>query len=268
MLILPLETNGVILGLELSFKDEKHKKEVLQADKINTPANNISIGKTSFKRLENYTKFDKNPLAITRFIRNALYNSNINTVQITTNNYTNSEFYDVYQVPVPFSISTEEIDILYGSMVNAIRLTQPEKRQGEILSFKKIGLTNLFTEEVVQDMIILKENVTDLEQYHQLLQQNGYEDQLIALDFLDQLNFTIKNETVMTTRSLEATIRSFSLLHNNVNKKLQNYNQVAKENRNCYDLLSTAHNLVYNYSLSWPILTEEDKKILLKRMSK
>ena len=267
MVVLPLVAEGVILSLEVSFKQQQVKKEALQADKENAPINNIIVGKDSLQRLDNATAFDRNAPAITQLIRRYLYNNSTDVIQLTTSNYQNKDFYDIYTIPSPPHLSIPAIDSLYGYLVNDVRLSQPDAPRGKFLSLKKLGIDQLFSQEILQQISSIKQQYPRHDEYIDALKRQGYQWQVELLQFFNDLNFTILDETIMSTKNMQTTLQGLAPLHSKVDKPLKQYYQTAQDNYESYILLSTAHHMIYDRALSWPSLSPEQQKILLKRVS-
>ena len=121
--------NDVILKVTINFKDLEVKKDILDSGAKDVKESDIIIGKNHLKAYEDNKKTITNPKAITDFIRrNINYGSkNANYIEVNTKRYKDRDFYDTYIVPAPSYKPNEVNDYIYGTLVNNIRLSSPDK---------------------------------------------------------------------------------------------------------------------------------------------
>ncbi len=266
MIVLPLIVNDMIFSLDLSFKKIQRRKEVLQADKINLPANDLVVGKVSLKEGNN-PLYDKNAIAVTRFIRKFMVNNYVKSLYITTSNYHQTDFYDVYKVPCPPNYSYPVIDFLYGNLVNDLRLRDPEKEKAKMISLKQIGMDELFNDDVLDDLLKIKKECHNHEEFVNKITEHGYGLQVQILQFLDTLDFKIIDQTLLSIKNLDIVANSFQAIPNRIDKQLAFYRQLARDNYQSYTVLARANHIIHDKPLTWPMLSVKQQKILQKKVA-
>ena len=96
--------------------------------------------------------------------------------------------------------------------------------------------------------------------------KEGYNKQIEILDFFNSLDYEIKDSDVILTSELDSVITFFNTTKNE-RKTLTNYKNIASTNYEHYMSLAAFNNLVYNKNLEWPVLTEEQQKILIRKLN-
>ena len=264
MLLLPMTLKDVTLNINLNFKDTVIKQDQLDAKMIGITPSDVIIDKYNLNSLDTKDYYDHNPAALTHFIRkNISYNGHdINTIQVTTKKYKDTDFYDVYTLPVPPYYQNDVTDYIYGSLVNSIRLNSQEKNKKRYLSLEKLGIDTLFSNEFITRASALKnKTLTNLELKDRLTDE-GYGKQLEILDFFNNyLSCDVDNEALLLTSELDNVLDFFSPQLKE-GKVLLKYKNIAAGNYDCYLLLGTLNNIIYNKPLDWLILSNEQQKTL------
>ena len=80
---------------------------------------------------------------------------------ITTRQEANSSAYDVYEVEQPPKKVNDALDSLYVSAITDMRKEIPGNKRGRYLSFKKIGLDEVLTDEKIQMLERIVNDVKD-----------------------------------------------------------------------------------------------------------
>ena len=115
MIVLPLASEKGISTFEVGFQAEDKRAEILQADKIQLPASDIAIGRDHLSQMLSLESYKDKPEELTKWIRkNAAYNPRARVIYVTTGNYENTDFYDVYKLPLPPEKPNILVDFLYG----------------------------------------------------------------------------------------------------------------------------------------------------------
>ena len=269
MISLPLMINDVILKVTINFKDLEVKKDRLDSGAKDVKESDIIIGKTHLKAYEDTKKPITDPKAITDFIRrNINYGSeNANYIEVNTKRYKDRDFYDTYIVPAPSYKPNEVNDYIYGTLVNNIRLSSPDKIKKTNISLASIGFDELFNGEFYNKIANIKNNNPNQLYIRNSLINAGCERQLQILDFFNELDYEIsRNSDVILTYELN-TVSDFFKDSNKLNNILTNYKTIASNNYDSYMYLATLNSLVNGKNLDWPILSEEQQKILIKRLN-
>lgn len=269
MISLPLMINDVILKVTINFKDLEVKKDRLDSGAKDVKESDIIIGKTHLKAYEDTKKPITDPKAITDFIRrNINYGSeNANYIEVNTKRYKDRDFYDTYIVPAPSYKPNEVNDYIYGTLVNNIRLSSPDKIKKTNISLASIGFDELFNGSFYEKLASIKNKNSNPIYIRNSLINTGCERQLQILDFFNELDYEIsRNSDVILTYELN-TVSDFFKDSNKLNNILTNYKTIASNNYDSYMYLATLNSLVNGKNLDWPILSEEQQKILIKRLN-
>ncbi len=269
MISLPLMINDVILKVTINFKDLEVKKDRLDSGAKDVKESDIIIGKTHLKAYEDTKKPITDPKAITDFIRrNINYGSeNANYIEVNTKRYKDRDFYDTYIVPAPSYKPNEVNDYIYGTLVNNIRLSSPDKIKKTNISLASIGFDELFNGSFYEKLASIKNKNSNPIYIRNSLINAGCERQLQILDFFNELDYEIsRNSDVILTYELN-TVSDFFKDSNKLNNILTNYKTIASNNYDSYMYLATLNSLVNGKNLDWPILSEEQQKILIKRLN-
>lgn len=269
MISLPLMINDVILKVTINFKDLEVKKDILDSGAKDVKESDIVIGKTHLKAYEDSKKPITDPKAITDFIRkNINYGSeNANYIEVNTKKYKDRDFYDTYIIPLPSYKPNEVNDYIYGTLVNNIRLSSPGKIKKTNISLASIGFDKLFNGKFYEKLASIKNNNSNPLYIRNSLMNDGYEKQLEILDFFNTLDYeNSKNSDVLLTEELN-TVNAFFSDSSKINRFLTNYKDIAINNYDSYMYLATLNTLVNGRNLEWPVLSEEQQKILIKKLN-
>lgn len=269
MLSLPLMINDIILKVTINFKDLEVKKDRLDSGAKDVKESDIVIGKTHLKAYEDSKKPITDPKAITDFIRkNINYGSeNANYIEVNTKKYKDRDFYDTYIIPLPSYKPNEVNDYIYGTLVNNIRLSSPGKIKKTNISLASIGFDKLFNGEFYEKLASIKNNNPNPLYIRNSLMNVGCEKQLEILDFFNTLDYeNSKNSDVLLTEELN-TVNAFFSDSSKINNFLTNYKDIAINNYDSYMYLATLNTLVNGRNLEWPVLSEEQQKILIKKLN-
>ena len=91
--------------------------------------------------------------------------------------------------------------------------------------------------------------------------------QLEILDFLNTLDYeNSKNSDVLLTDELD-TVNAFFNDSNKINNFLTNYKNTSINNYDSYMYLAALNTIVNGKNLEWPVLSEEQQKILIKKLN-
>lgn len=269
MLSLPLMINYVILKVTINFKDLEVKKDRLDSGAKDVKESDIVIGKIHLRAYEDSKKPITDPKAITDFIRkNIDYNSeNADYIEVNTRKYKDRDFYDTYIIPAPSYKPNEVNDYIYGTLVSNIRLSNPDKIKKTNISLANIGFDELFNGEFYERLASIKNSNPNSLYIRNSLMNAGCEKQLEILDFFNTLDYeNSKNSDVLLAEELN-TVNDFFSDSSKINRFLINYKDIAINNYDSYMYLATLNNLVNGRNLEWPVLSEEQQKILTKKLN-
>ncbi len=269
MISLPLMINDVILKVTINFKNLEIKKDRLDSGVKDIKDGDIVIGKTHLRAYEDSKKPITDPKAITDFIRRNINYSNdtINYIEVNTKKYKDRDFYDTYLVPIPSYKPNEVNDYIYGTLVNNIRLSSPDKIKKTNVVLANIGFDELFNGEFYNKITSIRNTNPNPLYIRNSLINSGFEKQLEILDFFNSLDYeNSKNSDVLLTSELD-TVNTFFKDSNKINNFLTNYRNIAAGNYDSYMNLAAFNNLVNGRNLDWPVLSLEQQKILIKKLN-
>ena len=261
--------NDVILKVTINFKDLEVKKDILDSGAKDVKESDIVIGKTHLRAYEDSKRLITDPKAITDFIRrNINYGSeNANYIAVNTKKYKDRDFYDTYSIPAPSYNPNEVNDYIYVTLVNNIRLSSPDRIKKTNISLASIGFDELFNGEFYNKIASIKNNNPNPLYIRNSLMNAGCEKQLEILDFFNTLDYeNSKNSDVLLAEELN-TVNAFFKDSSKINNFLTNYKDIAINNYDSYMYLATLNNLVNGRNLEWPVLSEEQQKILIKKLN-
>ena len=268
MISLPLMINDVILKVTINFKNLEVKKDRLDSGAKDIRDCDVVVGKTHIKAYED-NKTINNPRDVTDFIRrNTNYTNNgPSYIEINTKKYKDRDFYDTYIVPVPSYKPNPVNDYIYGLLVNSIRHSNPDNIKKVSLSLANLGFDELFNGDFYNKLTGIKTNNPNSIYVRNSLINQGYEKQLEVLDFFNELDYEISEiSDVILTNEFD-TVNKFFKDTKKINNFLDSYKDMAINNYESYMNLAALNNLVYGKNLDWPTLSEEQQKILIRKIN-
>ncbi len=274
MLVLPLMIKDVVLKVTVNFKNVEVKRNILNSGVKDIRYSDIVVGKNHLKAYENGNKIIADPKAITSFIRKSINydNDDVSFVEVNTKKYKDSDFYDTYIVPIPSykdGDNYNEInDYIYGMLINSIRFSDPEPdRIKKIdLSLSSLGFDELFNGDFYNRLERIKNNNPNPLYIRNQLINAGYTKQLEVLDFFNNLDYEISQNSDVLLIDEFNTVNDFFKDSNKINRFLNNYKSMAISNYESYMNLAALNSLVNGRNLDWPTLSEEQQKILIRKM--
>lgn len=268
MLCLPLVINNVILKVNINFKDIDIRKNILNSKAKDITSSDIVVGKVHLKAYEDNNKIMTNPKMITSFVRkNINYNNEgINFIEVNTKNYKDKDFYDTYIIPAPSYNENEINDYIYGLLINSIRLSRPDNIKRKDLSLAEIGFDELFNGEFYSIVERAKNNNQNFLYIRNQLINAGFRKQVEVLDFFNNLNYDISENSEVILASEFDSVKAFFTDNEKMNKFLNNYRDLAVKNSESFMNLVTFNNLVNGRSLM-PMLSSEQQKKLIKKLN-
>ena len=257
MLILPIVNRNRILNVEVRLKNaEKIRTGIRFSD---AGESDVLVNGRRFSE-SSYAK-DGTDKAVLDFIRNTSL-MHKRSFLITTREDAHSDVYDVYEVEQPHRKVSDGFDNLYVSAITDMRKELPNSRKGRYVSFQKLGLGDIFTDEKIGTMQDIVEVAQDSSQWPVLFERNGVFDMVEALDFLNQFDCTVVSESSIQEDTLQGMIEALRKINTNDTKGLCNYYNIALGNRDVYSKLSQVHKLVYDKPLT--LIQSEKQKQLVK----
>ena len=268
MLQLPMTIKDITVNVTINFNNITVEKDKLDSRAIGLEASDVVVDRTNIKSLGNEEYYSKNHQALTNIIRKNINYSNraVTNIKVTTKKYKDSDFYDVYYLPLPPFATNPITDYIYGALVNSIRLSTPDLEKKVYLDLHKVGFDNLISKDFLKHLLTLKNNFLDPYKKKKKIRKDGYGSQLEVLDFLNSLNYEIDNDDFIVTSEIDNVI-NFLSRDSKEGRKLANYKNMAMSNYESYLALGTFNNIVYNRPLAWPSLSLDQQKTLRLKLN-
>ena len=268
MLQLPMTIKDITVNVTINFNNITVEKDKLDSRAIGLEASDVVVDRTNIKSLRNDEYYSKNHQALTNIIRKNINYSNraVTNIKVTTKKYKDSDFYDVYYLPLPPFATNPITDYIYGALVNSIRLSTPDLEKKVYLDLHKVGFDNLISKDFLNHLLTLKNNFLDPYILEEKIRKDGYGSQLEVLDFLNSLNYEIDNDDFIVTSEIDNVI-NFLSRDSKEGRKLANYKNMAMSNYESYLALGTFNNIVYNRPLAWPSLSLDQQKTLRLKLN-
>lgn len=248
MIVMPIlnkNKNGVskIYNVRVSLKNATKVKEstILKG----YGESDIIINGTSFNN-STYNKKGIEPNATVNFLREYNYRECKKEFLITTRENPDSTLYDLYNVEMPPRKITAGLDNLYGSMILDMKKELPGSKKGKYISLRKLGIEKNLTNEKIdklKEIMNLKENET---RKSDLMQLNGVSDLQNTVNYMQNFDYIIINESTIPEEQLNLILNSFSKIKTKDFKNLSKYYEIAKENRDVYTKLTMINKILYN----------------------
>ena len=265
MLVLPIintskNKNSYLYFVEvLLSKANKVKEGVIVR---NLEESDVVMNGTSFNQSVYNTKgIDAN--VVVNFLRNYNYKANKKEFLITTRQYSDSELYDLYSVPIPPRKIAAGLDNLYGSAIVDMKKEIPGTKKGRYLSLKKLGVDRHITEEKLEKLKILTDQEYDKNKRADLFQLNGVSDLPKTIDFMRLFDCTIIEEATLSEDQLKKMISSLEYVNTRDYKYLSRLYEIAKENQEVYQKLTNISKIIDKRPLHL-IKSNKKQRVLVK----
>ncbi len=260
MIIIPIINNNKIkqVKIELSniYKIEK------ETDHNNIEANDVIVGSTSFKNSRYNTK-NQSISSILDFIRISNIHNTSSTL-ISTKYYNSEHTYDLYQIEPPLKSITKGLDNLYASIILDLKNCIPDAIKGKYIDLEKLDLTSHITDEKLELLQVIASNLQNNKtkrNYQKILQENGLEDLIETLKFMELFYCEIIPNASIDIDIYKKVLDSMNRVNTKEAKDIRNIYTIAKNNEQAYYKLSKLYNIVYNEPLHWIHSSKEKTKI-------
>ena len=245
MLVLPIVNKNRILNVKVSLKGiTKVREEASNDDFLES---DIIVNGRSFINSHFCNSASFNP--IVDFIRANLVSQSKN-YSVVTKKASNGAGFDVYKVDIPPAKVSDVFDRLYEKAVLDISKETPGILKSKYLTFKNIGLADVFSDENVQRVRKIVANVYDQSYWTGMFEEEGLTEMFQILDLINILNFTIVSGSSISEESLLAIRDSFDKINSKDTKSLNNYYNMAIDNQDIYGKMSYVSMMVFGRPLN------------------
>ena len=259
MLILPIVNKNRVLNVRVKLKGTEKIRSAIMFP--GAPESDVIVNGKKLSESHSFDSREKN--ATINFIRNnsILYPRNF---LVTTRMVADSDVYDVYEVGQPPRKINDSLDELYDLALTDIRKEIPGIKRGRYLSFKKIGLDEVLTDEKIQMLERIVGDVKDSSQWPGLFEKAGIGDLPKILEFLNNFDCTVVEHTSIKEEDVEHIITTLEPLCTRETRNFISYYNTAMVNRDIYGKLSYINKLLYGRPLSLIQSNAQRQKQLVK----
>ncbi len=258
MVVLPFVVDDISYDLLLSFKHMKKEEKVLKPENRKKEAGSIEIGKTKYSFPVEDSYYNNFPKELTSMIRKQAAYENVEEIKITSYNYPNTDFYDVYTIPVPPVMENAAIDYLYGSLVNDLRYQKNGQNKPKVISLMDCGMLSLMNRDIAKKIGELKENSFNKEHFFSLLKKENLGLTLSFVEFFNTLKIEAIEDSIRNYKDLETIASSFEISNIKIKNSLVHYMKQCEENASCFLLLSSVKENILDEPLYLPMFTKEN----------
>lgn len=264
MLVLPIVNKGRVMNAELKIIGaSKIREDVCYSDigPGDIMSNRIKFSESSFKKSEN----DNAPL---EFVLYSSLNRKRRFFLVTTEKRTDSNTYDVYEVPQPPEVvnnkNTNGFEKLFSKKIIDMQKEIPDSpKRGRYVSFEDLGMNEVLSDDKIAKLQrIVKEYPKS--EWPKLFEEAGIMGITKAIEFIKCFECTIISDTTIPEESLQDTLKAMSSLNTRDSRNLKKYYRMAKGNANIYKRLSYANKLVNGEPLTL-IRAKGNPKQLIKK---
>lgn len=211
-----------------------------------------------------YDIANKKPNVVVNFIRNSNMRSDKKSFLISTRTSSDSPLFDLYSVEFPLRKVSIGLDNLLGSTILDMQKEIPNITYGRDIDLKQLGVDANITDEKLNKLRYIVENVEDKTKWEYLFAANGIGDLKSTLDFMNLFDFSIISEATLPKNQLDSIIDCFSYTYSQNFKRLQKYYDKASHNRDVFHKLNTLSQLIYDKPIHL-IHRKEDEKVLVRK---
>lgn len=212
-----------------------------------------------------YRNMGKDPNTVVNFIRNNQYRSSKKDFLITTRKYSDSTFYDLYNVDIPPKKISAGLDNLLGAVLIDLQKEIPGVSvKSRYLRLKDLGVDFHITPEKIEKLRYIIENVDDHTKRDYLFAANGISDLKATVDFMNLFDFTIIEGSTIKEEEFTYFLDHFQKFGSKDYRSLKRYHEIASDNKEVYQQLSRISELIYNKPINL-IHSEKEKVLVMKK---
>lgn len=263
MLVLPIVNKGRVMNAELKIIGaSKIRKDVRYED---AGPSDIIVNRKKFS--ESSFKNSKDKSAPLDFVLYSSLNRKRRFFLVTTEKRSDSNTYDVYEVPQPPEVAnknTSGFSTLFSKKIIDMQKEIPgSPKRGRYVSFEDLGIKEeLSDEKIAKLQRIVKEYPKS--EWPKLFEEAGIMGITNAIEFIKCFECIIISDTTIPEESLRDTLKAMSPLNTRDSRNLKKYYRIAEGNANIYKRLSYANKLVNGEPLTL-IQTKSNPKQLIKK---
>ena len=228
MLVMPIINGDNVINLVVSFAEDQCKKEKANVNFGKIPPSQVIVNRKGF--LGSTFSEVGGSKAVVDFIR-AFSILHSKVIYIITARNTNAYSYDIYSVkPLPNKIC-DELDTLYGYLINDIRKRIPENlARGKYLSLKKCGFGECFSVAKLAKIKRIVETYDDEAIRSQMFEKEGVSEMVAIAEEIAKLRIERAEGEPLPIESLEKVKATFSIINTRDSRNLEKYHSIAKTN--------------------------------------
>ncbi len=238
MLILPIVNKNRVLNVRITLNSAYKVRTGVDISKISE--SDIIVNGRLFSK----SFYNEGYSCIVDFIRTnlCLYSKKF---LITTKRGINSECCDIYEVDLPPTKINDAFDSLYGRVLVDMQKEIPGVIKSKYLSLKKIGFDKIFSDENISKIRKAVSNGYSKNDFINIFSENELIEALKIVEALNIFNCTVVSGASIFESSLVEMIDSFDRINSKDTKGLNNYYNMALENRDIYAKMAYVYKVVY-----------------------
>lgn len=256
MLVIPIENEGRILNVSIKLSNIKKIENTNSF--LNSGPSNIIINKKIFSESIYYAQKIE-PSVIVDFIYNNNMHTNAKDFYVTTKPESTSDEYGVYEVMIPKIRIGKAFDNLFGACIIDLCNENLDSIKGRNISLEKYGISNHITEERLDKLKYLANNLDNLNA-KKYIEENNLQDLIDTIEFLSLFNCTVIPKTAINCQKIESMIIALEKTSTNMYKELKKYYNIAKSNAKVYSKIAKLYHIIYNKPCTWIHNTKEKVK--------
>ena len=260
MLVLPIINKGRVMNAEIKLKKAtKIRKSVCYED---AKPSEIIVNREKFSESSFVNSKDVN--APIDFIRSKslLYPRRF---LVTTKEESNSNAYDVYEVPQPPKSVNKNLDKLYSKAITDMRKEIPRSpKRGRYISFEELGMDEQLSDEKIARLQRIVKDYPESE-WPRLFDEAGIMELTDVIRFLNHFECTVIADTSIPEESLQDTLKAMSALNTRDYRNLKKYYRTAKGNTGIYTKMSYVNKLVNGKPLTLIQAKDRPKQLIKKK---
>lgn len=247
MLVIPIINEGRILNV--SIKPRSAKKIETTNTFLGSNPSNIIINKKHFSESSYYTQKIE-PSVIVDFINNNNMYADSKTFYVTTKTQSTSNQYDVYEVDIPEIRINKNLDNLFGDCIIDLCNENLDSTKGRNISLEKFGISDHITEERLEKLKYLANNLSSLNA-SKYIADNNLQDLIDTIEFLNLFDCTVIPKSSISTEKIESMLASLEKTSTKLYRELKKYYEIAQSNAIVYSKLAKLYHIVYNRPYNW-----------------
>ena len=254
MIVLPIINRDRVLNIEVGLKN--CIKIARGINDFNMLPSDIMVNHNRYSE-SFYSKNIASCKSVMEFIRS---NSKMAKASILVSTKLREDgSYDIYEVKLTKDKVSDGLDNLIGTLILDLK-NENINQKGRYLDLNKLGVFDLITEDKLNSLEYAKDNMEYLN-ISKYIDENKLRDLFRLVDAMNDFDFTIIKKSVISENSFLEFTHFLEPTNSKDYNSLNNYYNLAKNNKNEYSKLSYLYKTVNNKPLDLIHNSHEKVKI-------